>query len=93
MGDQRKLPVRPCHALLTACYHAALFRIIHESLNLYCGLRGTATAEAVLILYRRYRDWEEDLPFILKAVDEEAQPLPHILYLQYDLHPSLLGPG
>ncbi|KAL9002916.1 MAG: hypothetical protein Q9188_004189 [Gyalolechia gomerana] len=89
-GDQRKLPVRPSHAILTACHQAALFQIIHESLNLYCGLRGAATAEAVLTLYRRYRDWEEDLPFILKAVDEEAQPLPHILYLHVQYHVAVL---
>lgn len=82
IGDQRHLPVRPSHAILTACHQAGLFRIIHESLNLYCGLRGMATAEAILTLYRRYLDWEEDLPFILKATDDEAQPLPHILLLQ-----------
>ncbi|KAL8831026.1 MAG: hypothetical protein Q9170_005476 [Blastenia crenularia] len=89
-GDQRKLPVRPSHAILTACHQAALFRIVHESLNLYCGLRGSVTAEAVLILYRRYLDWEEDLPFILKAVDEQAQPLPHILYLHVQYHVAVL---
>lgn len=83
IGDQRYLPVRPSHAVLTACHQAGLFRIIHESLNLYCGLRGLVTADAVLVLYRRYMDWEEDLPFILKAIDDEAQPLPHILLLQY----------
>ncbi|KAL8934880.1 MAG: hypothetical protein Q9216_005689 [Gyalolechia sp. 2 TL-2023] len=89
-GDQRKLPVRPSHAILAACHQAALFRIVHESLNLYCGLRGVATAEAVLTLYRRYNDWLEDLPFILKAVDEEAQPLPHILYLHVQYHVAVL---
>lgn len=89
-GDQRKLPVRPSHAILTACHQAALFRIIHESLNLYCGLRGVVTAEAVLTLYRRYLDWKEDLPFILEAVDEEAQPLPHILFLHVQYHVAVL---
>lgn len=82
VGDQRVLPVRPSHAILTACYQAALFRIIHESLNLYCGLRGVVTAEAVLITYRRYLDWEYDLPSTLKSVGVEAQPVPHILFLQ-----------
>ncbi|KAI4088640.1 MAG: hypothetical protein LQ339_008688 [Xanthoria mediterranea] len=81
VGDQRVLPVRPSHAILTACYQAALFRIIHESLNLYCGLRGVVTAEAVLITYRRYLDWEYDLPSTLKSVGVEAQPVPHILFL------------
>ncbi|KAL8758085.1 MAG: hypothetical protein Q9184_004029 [Pyrenodesmia sp. 2 TL-2023] len=90
IGDQRHLPVRPSHAVLTACHQAGLFRIIHESLNLYCGLRGVATAEAILTLYRRYVDWEEDLPFILKATDEEAQPLPHILLLHVQYHVAVV---
>lgn len=90
IGDQRYLPVRPSHAVLAACHQAGLFRIIHESLNLYCGLRGLITADAVLTLYRRYMDWEEDLPFILKAIDDEARPLPHILLLQYVLSLYLL---
>ncbi|KAL9601455.1 MAG: hypothetical protein Q9219_002521 [cf. Caloplaca sp. 3 TL-2023] len=90
VGDQRQLPVRPCHAVITACHQATLFRIIHESLNLYCGLRGAATAEAVLTLYRRYKDWEEDLPFIVGAIDEDAQPLPHILCLHIQYHVAAL---
>ena len=83
IGDHRVLPIRPSHAVMTACHQAGLFRIIHESLNLYCGLRGTATAEEILKIYRRYLDWFEDLPPILKNVNMEAQPLPHILFLQY----------
>ncbi|KAL8923039.1 MAG: hypothetical protein Q9208_004851 [Pyrenodesmia sp. 3 TL-2023] len=90
IGDQRHLPVRPSHAVLTACHQAGLFRIIHESLNLYCGLRGLVTAEAILTDYRRYLDWEEDLPFILKAVEEEAQPLPHILLLHVQYHVAVV---
>ncbi|KAL8904054.1 MAG: hypothetical protein Q9207_003515 [Kuettlingeria erythrocarpa] len=90
IGDQRHLPVRPSHAILTACHQAGLFRIIHESLNLYCGLRGVVTAEAILTLYRRYLDWEEDLPFILKAIEEEAQPLPHILLLHVQYHVAVV---
>ncbi|KAL8771050.1 MAG: hypothetical protein Q9209_003469 [Squamulea sp. 1 TL-2023] len=69
VGDQRELPVRPSYAIMTACYQAALFRIIHESLNLYCGLRGLATAEKVLNTYRRYIDWEHDLPSIVKSIE------------------------
>ncbi|KAI4086429.1 MAG: hypothetical protein LQ344_007565 [Seirophora lacunosa] len=90
IGDQRYLPVRPSHAVLTACHQAGLFRIIHESLNLYCGLRGLVRADAVLALYRRYMDWEEDLPFILKAIGDEAQPLPHILLLHVQFHVAVV---
>ncbi|KAL8921374.1 MAG: hypothetical protein Q9172_004067 [Xanthocarpia lactea] len=90
VGDQRELPVRPSYAIMTACYQAALFRIIHESLNLYCGLRGLATAEAVLIIYRRYIDWEHDLPSILQTVDVDVQPLPHILFLHVQYHVAVV---
>ncbi|KAL9607656.1 MAG: hypothetical protein Q9167_007452 [Letrouitia subvulpina] len=76
-GDEKDLPFRPGHALMTASYQAALFRIIHESIDLYCGLRGLVTAEAVLKVYRWYIDWETDLNPILNNVDVSIQPLPH----------------
>ncbi|KAI4195291.1 MAG: hypothetical protein LQ350_007272 [Teloschistes chrysophthalmus] len=53
INDHRYLPVRPSHAVLTAFHQSQLFRIIHASLNLYCGLCGRATAQAILTLYRR----------------------------------------
>ncbi|KAL8849327.1 MAG: hypothetical protein Q9221_005678 [Calogaya cf. arnoldii] len=90
VGDQRVLPVRPSHATMTACYQSALFRIIHQSLNLYCGLRGVATAEAILNTYRRYLDWESDLPDILRIVDVEAKPVPHILFLHVQYHVAVV---
>ncbi|KAL8980908.1 MAG: hypothetical protein Q9205_004145 [Flavoplaca limonia] len=90
IGDQRALPVRPGYAILTACHQAALFRIIHASLNLYCGLRGLATAEAILTTYRRYLDWEHDLPPILKDVDVASQPVPHILFLHVQYHVAVV---
>ncbi|KAL8993298.1 MAG: hypothetical protein Q9169_006447 [Polycauliona sp. 2 TL-2023] len=90
VGDGRELPVRPSYAIMTSCYQAALFRIIHESLNLYCGLRGIATAGAILTTYRRYLDWEYDLPSILKNVDVEAHPVPHILFLHIQYHVAVV---
>ncbi|KAL8682490.1 MAG: hypothetical protein Q9186_001437 [Xanthomendoza sp. 1 TL-2023] len=90
VGDQRDLPVRPSYAILTACYQAALFRIIHASLNLYCGLRGVATAEMILIIYRRYIDWEHDLPPVLKTVEVESRPVPHILFLHVQYHVAVV---
>lgn len=83
INDHRYLPVRPSHAVLTAFHQSQLFRIIHASLNLYCGLCGRATAQAILTLYRRYLDWEHDLPPVLRKVNVEAQPLPHVLFLQF----------
>ncbi|KAL8666105.1 MAG: hypothetical protein Q9168_007553 [Polycauliona sp. 1 TL-2023] len=90
VGDQRALPVRPSHAIMTSCYQAALFRIVHESLNLYCGLRGVASAEMILNTYRRYLDWKHDLPSILEAVDVEAHPVPHILFLHVQYHVAVV---
>ena len=86
-GDQEDYAYRPCFAIMTACHQAGLFRIIHESLNLYCGLRGLATADAVLVTYRRYIDWENDLMPDLKRINisgtRQDEPLPHVLFLQY----------
>ncbi|KAL8660241.1 MAG: hypothetical protein Q9202_006733 [Teloschistes flavicans] len=89
-GDHQDFPVRPSHAVLTAFHQSRLFRIIHASLNLYCGLCGRATAEAILILYRRYLDWEDDLPPVLRRIDVEAQPLPHVLFLHVQYHLAVI---
>ena len=83
VGDERELPKRPSHAIATACMQADLFRIINESLNLYCGHRGEVSAENVLKVYKRYLDWKEDLPPKIRQIEADDQSLPHILYLQY----------
>ncbi|KAL9038816.1 MAG: hypothetical protein Q9214_005131 [Letrouitia sp. 1 TL-2023] len=90
IGDERDLPFRPGHALMTASCQAGLFRIIHESIDLYCGLRGLVTAEAVLKVYRRYIDWETDLNPILSNVDISIQPLPHVLFLHIQFHTAVI---
>ena len=83
VGDERDLPARPCHSIITACHQTKLFRIIHESLGLYCRTRGKVTAQAVLEVYKRYLEWKEHLAPILKKIETNDQPLPHILCLQY----------
>lgn len=80
IGDEREMPTRPSHAILTAYHQAKLFRICRDCLNLYCGYSGKITAQKVITLHRHYTKWKEDLPPILKKVDVESQPLPHILY-------------
>lgn len=82
-GDERDLPTRPSHVILTACHQANLFRVINESLSLYCWPRGKVNAEKFLAIYARYLDWMQSLPPIVRDIDEGDQPLPHILYLQY----------
>lgn len=84
MGDETDLPVRPCHSIITACHQTKLFRIIHESLHLYCRTRGKVTAQAVLEVYKRYLEWKEQIAPTLKKIETNDQPLPHILCLQYE---------
>lgn len=89
-GDERELPTRPSYAVLTACMQAGLFRIVHESLNLYSGHRGDVSAASVLTIYKMYLDWKEALPPKIKQIEIDDQPLPHILYLQYVICPYLM---
>ncbi len=81
-GDEREMATRPSYAILTACHQARLFRVVNETLNLYCGTRGQVSAYKFLDMYRRYLDWKESLPPIITNVDEGHHPLPHIIYLQ-----------
>lgn len=90
VGDDRELPTRLSYAILTACNQAKLLRIFQETLDLYCGARGKATAQAILEGYKRFLDWKEDLPAILKSIDISDQPLPHVLYLHVLYHGSLV---
>ena len=81
-GDEANIPKRPSYAILTACHQAKLYRIVHDSINIYCGARGKVTAKEIIGCYRRYLDWEERLPDQVRRTDEDAQPLPHVLGLQ-----------
>lgn len=90
VGDSRELPTRPSHAIMTACNQAKLLRIAQESLNLYCGTRGKATAQAILEGYKSYLDWKNDLPVVIKNIDINDQPLPHVLYLHVLYHCALM---
>lgn len=89
-GDNRDLPTRPSHATMTACYQAKLLRVVQESLNLYCGARGNATALAILEGYRCYLVWKDELPASIKSIDVNDQPLPHVLYLHVLYHCALV---
>ncbi|KAL9116521.1 MAG: hypothetical protein Q9187_006954, partial [Circinaria calcarea] len=88
-GDERDVPKRPSFAILTAYSQAKLFRIVHDTITVYCGARGRVTAESVIGCYKRYLDWAEELPWQLRSTDVDTQPLPHILSLQYDSLPPL----
>ena len=72
--DQKSL------ALLTARESAKLYRIVHECILVYCGIRDKISADSLLDVYQRYIRWKEDLPPDLRSVS--GQPLPHVLSLQ-----------
>jgi len=65
---------------MTAAEHAKLFRIVHESISVYCGRRGRVTAHHLLDLYESYLMWRDDLPPEIRDIDH--QPLPHVIFLQ-----------
>ena len=69
-------------ALVTARSQAHLFRIILESIYLFCGAKGMVHARDFLKCYKRYTTWKENLPVEIKDVDVDSQPLPHVLFLQ-----------
>ena len=83
LGDELELQSRPGHTVTIACHQARLFRIVDETINLYCGTRGPISAYKVLDIYRRYLDWKESLPSTIANMGQEDQPLPHVLQLQY----------
>ena len=59
---------------------AKLFRIIHESIVIYCGSRGNVSVRSLMDVYERFSAWKENLPTDMSKTD--AEPLPHILHLQ-----------
>ena len=67
-------------AYLTACENAKLYRIAHECILVYCGVRGKISANTLLDVFQRYIGWKDELPPDLRSV--EGQPLPHVLLLQ-----------
>lgn len=82
-GDKGHIPRRPSYSILTAYHQAKLYRVVHETINIFCGARGKITARVVLECYKRYLSWKEDLPPQLAQVDTDAQAMPHIIFLQY----------
>lgn len=78
-GDNNVLE-RSSFSVMTASEHARLLRIAHESILVYCGSRGMADAQHLLGVYKRYMAWKDELPHVLKDLNND--PLPHVLFLQ-----------
>ncbi|MCJ1284530.1 hypothetical protein MMC26_003863 [Xylographa opegraphella] len=86
-GDDSNNPRRQSFAILTACQQAKLFRIVHDTINVYCGARGKVTAAAVIGCFKRLINWKANLPEEIARTDEDSQPLPHVLalHVQYNV--------
>ena len=90
-GDEREMPTRPSFAIVTACHQANLCRFVNQAISLYCGVVGKVTAGAITHIYNNLQEWKENLPEQLQVETQSSGPLPHVLYLQYVLHPRRLG--
>lgn len=73
---------RPGHALATAFEHAKLFRLVHETILTFCGKNGRVSAHALSGLYDRFLGWMEELPEMIRGVSDEANAVPHVIFLQ-----------
>lgn len=80
-GDKR-VSNRPCYAKLTGFEQAKLYRIVHETIHVYCGYDGKVTAHRLSSVYSLYRRWKENLPQALRDVEGDREALPHALFLQ-----------
>ena len=73
----------PAFTISTAVQQAKLFRIVHASINMYCGARGKISANSFLQCFRRLLDWKDQLPMELDCESYESQIPPNVLTLQY----------
>ena len=73
---------RPSYALVTAFEHAKLFRLVHGAILSLCGTTGRVTALEISQMYDRFLEWMELLPQDIRAVSEEDDPVPHVMFLQ-----------
>ena len=76
-------PGPPDCGVITARQQAYLSQIIHDTTTLQYGLRGEVTAREVIVCYKRFLNWNQDLPKPVDDIHIENQPLPHVLSLQY----------
>ena len=81
-ANQQNHPRAPGFAIMTATQQTMLFRIVHGTINMYCGANGRVVAQRFLKSYRDYLDWKENLPSALQIFQKE-NPLPSVLALQY----------
>lgn len=79
--DGTDLPERHGYRLLTSSSQAKLYRIIHETLLVYCSNQNKVSAQTLLGLYDRYVAWKESSPPGLANIGQD-ELLPHVFFLQ-----------
>ena len=72
----------PAFAINTAVHQARLLRIVHTSINMYCGARGKISANAFLQCFLRFQEWRFQLPAGLDVESYESQIPANVLTLQ-----------
>ena len=85
-ASQSDLPRTPGFAIMTATQQTILFRIVHGTINMYCGASGKVVVKKFLKCYHDYIVWKENLPPQLQMTQRE-NPLSYVLGLQYDNEP------
>lgn len=73
---------RPIYTVLTASELARLYRVIHETILLYCGTKGKVSAHHLIKVYERFLAWKEELPSQISHVAGDNSATPHALSLQ-----------
>lgn len=73
---------RPSYTVLTASELARLYRVIHETILLYCGTNGKVSAHHLIKVYERFLAWKDELPSQISHVADDHSASPHALSLQ-----------
>lgn len=95
MGDQSSESSsnsnRPSYTILTASEMAKLYRIIHETVLIYCGVNGKVSASHLLQIYRRFVQWKEELAPQICDVASDNDALPHVLSLHISYFAAIVN--
>lgn len=70
-------------SLITSSELAKFLQIVQDTNFLYYDQRTTSiSARDILMQYRKYQAWKDDLPQLISKVDMNSGPLPHVFFLQ-----------
>ncbi|KAI9851076.1 MAG: hypothetical protein M1838_004508 [Thelocarpon superellum] len=85
-------PPQPSLALLAANESARFLQIVQDTNALFYDTRATVvTARDVLIQYKRYLAWRDELPEAIAQLDMADVPLPHLVFLHVHFHTAMVS--